>query len=75
MLCSASENAKLLAKNFSKGSNLDNLGISFPFSRSRSNLKLYNISVTPKMAKKIITNLDSSEAFGTDCIPLVVLKN
>ena len=39
------------------------------------NLKLHNISVTPKMVKKVITNLDLSEASGPDCIPVVVLKN
>ena len=27
------------------------------------------------MVKKVITNLDSSKAFGHDGIPLVVLKN
>ena len=33
------------------------------------------ISVTPKMVKKVITNLDSSKASEPDCIPVVVLKN
>ena len=42
---------------------------------SRTNLKLHNISVTPKMVKKIITNLDLSKVSGPDCIPTVVLKN
>ena len=41
----------------------------------RANLKLHNISITPKMVKKVITNLDSSKASGPDCIPMVVLKN
>ena len=27
------------------------------------------------MVKKVKTNLDSSKAFGPDCIPVVVLKN
>ena len=27
------------------------------------------------MVKKVITNLDSSKASGSDCIPVVVLKN
>ena len=27
------------------------------------------------MVKKVITNLDSSNASGPDCIPVVVLKN
>ena len=42
---------------------------------SRTNLKLHNIFVTPKMVKKIITKLDLSKASGPDCIPVVVLKN
>ena len=36
-------------------------------------LKLH-ISVKSKMVKKVITNLDSSNASGPDCIPVVVLK-
>ena len=46
-----------------------------PVFPSRTNLKLYNIPITPKMVKKVITNLDSSKASGPDCIPEVVLKN
>ena len=42
---------------------------------SRINLKLYNISVTPKMLKKVIMNLDLSKSSGPDCIPVVVLEN
>ena len=38
-------------------------------------MKLHNISVTPKMVKKFIMNLDLSKASGPDCIPVVVLKN
>ena len=41
----------------------------------RTNLKLHNISATPKMVKKVIANPDSSNASGPDCIPVVVLKN
>ena len=67
--------AKLFAKNFSKNSNLDDSGISLPVFPSRTNLKLHNISITPKMVKKVIMNLDSSESSGPDCIPVVVLKN
>ena len=72
---SASGKAKLFAKNFSKNSNLDDSGISLPVFPSRTNLKLHNISITPKMVKKVITNLDSSKASGPDFIPVVVLKN
>ena len=43
--------------------------------RTRTNLKLHNISKTPKMVKKVIRNLDSSKASGPDCIPVVVLNN
>ena len=45
------------------------------FFPSRTNLKLHNISVTPKMVRKVIMNLDLSKASGPDCIPVVVLKN
>ena len=77
MLSSASDKAKLFARNFSKNSNLDDSGIFLPDLPSRTNLRLHNISVTPKIVKKImiITNLDSSKASGPDCISVVVLKN
>ena len=38
-------------------------------------MKLHNISVTLKMVKKVIMNLDLSHASGPDHIPVVVLKN
>ena len=66
---------KLFPENFSKNSNLDASGISLPVFLTRTNLKLHNISVTPKMGKKTIMNLDLSRASGPDCIPVVVLKN
>ena len=72
---SASDKSKFFAENFSKNSNLNDSGISLPVFPSRTNLKLHNISVTPKMMKKVITNLDLSKASGPDCIPEVVLKN
>ena len=75
VLSSASDKAKLFAKNFSKNSNLDDSGISLTVFPSRTNPKLHNISITPRMVKKVITNLDSSKASGPDCIPVVVLKN
>ena len=62
-------------ENFSKNSNLNDLGISLPVFPFRNNLKLHNIFVTPKMVKKVIMNLDLSEASGPDCIPVLVLKN
>ena len=75
MLSSASDEAKLFAENYSKNSNLDDSGISLPVFPSRTNLKLHNISVTPKMVKKVIKNLDLSKTSSLDCIPVVVLKN
>ena len=48
---SASDKEKLLAENFSKNSNFDDLGISLPIFPSRINLKLYNFSVTPRWLK------------------------
>ena len=74
VLSSASDKAKLFAKNFSKNSNLDDSRIFLPIFPSRTTLKLHNISVTIKMVKKVITNLDSSTVSGSDCIMVVVLK-
>ena len=65
----------MFAKSFFKNSNLDDSGISLPVFPSRTNLKLHNISVTPKMVKKVIMNLDLSKASGPDCITVVVIKN
>ena len=75
VLSSASDKAKLLAENFSKNSNLDDSGISLPVFSTRTNLKLHNISVTPKMVKMVIMNPDLSKGSGPDCVPVVVLKN
>ena len=69
VLSSASDKAKLFAENFSLNSNLDDSGVP-----SRTNLKLHNISITPKMVRKVVMNLDLSKASGPDCIPVVVLK-
>ena len=75
VLSSVSDKAKFFPENFSKNSNLDDSGISLPVFPSGTNLKLHNISVTPKMVKKVIMNLDLSKTSGPDCIPVVVLKN
>ena len=74
MLSSASDKAKLFAENFSKNPNLDDSGITLPVFPSTTNLKLH-ISVTSKMVKKVIVNLDLPKTSGPDCIPVVVLKN
>ena len=75
VLFSAPDKATSFAENFSKNSNLNDSGISLRVFPSKTNLKLHNISVTPKMDKKVIMNLDLSKASGPDCIPVVVLKN
>ena len=75
MLSSGSNKAKLFAESFSKNFNLDDSDISLPVFPCGTNLKLHNISVTPKMNKKVIMNLDLSKASGPDCIPVLVLKN
>ena len=66
VLSSVSDKVKLIAENFSKNSNLDGCGIFLPVFPSRTNLKLLNISVTAKMFKKVIMNLDFSKASGPD---------
>ena len=60
VLSSASDKAKLFAKNYSQNSNLDDSDIPLRVFPSRPNLKLHNISIAPKMVKKVITNLDLS---------------
>ena len=75
MLSNAFDKAKLFAKNFSKNSNLDDLGISLPVFPSKTNLKLHNISLLLKMVKKVIMNLDLLKGSVPDFIPVVVLKN
>ena len=75
MLSFTSNKTKLFAKNVSKNSNFDDSGISSPVLPPRTNLKLHNISVSPKTVKKVITYLKSSKVSGPDCIPLVVLMN
>ena len=71
MLFSASDKAKLFAKNFLRIVILMTQVLVFPY---RTNLMLH-ISVTPKMVKKVITSLYSSKASGFDCISVVILKN
>ena len=74
VLSSVSDKAKLFTKKFSLNSNLDDSGVSLPVFPSRTNLKLH-ISITPKMVRKVVMNLDFSKASGPDCLPVVVLKN
>ena len=53
----------------------DDSDISLPVFPPDANLGLHDISVTPNMVGKVITNLDLSKGYGLDCIPVVVLKN
>ena len=68
VLSSASDKANLFAENPSKNCNLDDSGISLPVFPSRTNLKLHNVSVSPKMVKKVIMNLNLSKASGPDSV-------
>ena len=72
---SASDKAKLFAKNFSKNSDIDDLGASLPVFPSKTNLEVHNSPVTPKVVKKVMANLDSSNMSSPDYILVVVLKN
>ena len=74
VLSSASDKAKLFAKNISKSSNLDDTGITLPVFPPRTNLKLHNNSVTTKMVEKVTTNHNSSKTSWFDSISVVVLK-
>ena len=65
----------LLKQSCLLNSNLDDSRISLPAFPCRTNLKLHNIFLTPKMVKKIIMNLYLSKASGPDCIPVVILNN
>ena len=75
VLSSASDKTKLFAVNFSMNSDLDDSGISLPLFPFRTDLKLHNISVTPKMVRKVVMNLNLLKTSGPDRIPVVVLKN
>ena len=75
VLSSKSDKAKLFAEIVCKNSNLDYSGISLPVSLSRTNLKLHYISVTRKLVKKVIINLNLSKASGPDCIPVIFPKS
>ena len=73
MFSSTFNKTKLFTKIFYKNSNLDDSGIFLTVSPSRKNLKLH-ISVTPKVIK-VVTDLNSSNVSGPDCILVMVLKN
>ena len=62
-------------RNFSKNSSLGDSCISLTVFFSRTNMKLLNIFVNPKMVKNVITNPNLSKLPGPYCIQVVVLKN
>ena len=66
VLFSASNKARLFAKSFTKNSNLDDSDISLLAFHSRTNLKLHNIHLTPRLVIKVITSLDLSKVSGAD---------
>ena len=51
------------------------LSLYIPVCPFRINVKMHIISVTPRMVKKAIMNLNSSKASSPGCIPVVFLKN
>ena len=55
VLSSASDKENLFLKTFSRNSNLDDSGIYLHVLYSRTNLRLYNISVTLKLVKNVWT--------------------
>ena len=74
LLSSTSAKTKLFAKNFSKNSNLDFSSISLPVFPFRTNLNLFNTSLTYKLVKKVRRNLDLSKTSGPHYIQVVVLR-
>ena len=75
VLSSACDKANIFVENFSNNSNLVDSGIPLSVFPSRTTLKPDDISLTPKMVKNVIMNLDLSKAPSPDCIPVVVLNN
>ena len=75
VLSSASDKAKLFAENFSKNSNLDDSGTSLPVFPSLTNLKLHNISVTPKMVKGCVRYIFARLFLSLNESPCQIRKN
>ena len=73
-LSSASDKGKLFAVFFCRYSYVSDSRTSLFDITSKSTLNLHNISATPKMVKKVITNLASLQTSGSDCVSVVVLK-
>ena len=63
--------AKLFTETFSHSSDRDDSVISLPAFSSRINLTAHNIPATSEMVKKVVTDLDLSNAYFPDSIPVV----
>ena len=63
--------AKLFTENFSHSSDRDDSVISLPVLSSRINLTVHNIPATSEMVKKVVTDLDLSNAYFPYSIPVV----
>ena len=72
-MSSTSDKAKFFDEKFPKSSSLYDSGISLLSFPSIANLKLHNTPVTPKLIKKIKTEL--WKLFGPDCMLMVVLNS
>ena len=66
VLLTASDKANLFTKNFSENSNFDALGISFPV--FPTNLILHNISLTPKIIKKVVIQHSKFTSAVVNCL-------
>ena len=64
----------LFTENVSKHSDVDDSGVSLHVFASRTNLILHNISVTPKMVKKVITNIDMSKVVSATFVLVCFLS-
>ena len=70
----ASDKANILLKVFLRNFILTPVSLYLLFFY-RTNQKPDNISITPKLLNKVITNLDLLKTSGPDYIPVVVFKN
>ena len=74
VISSASDKAKLFAKNFAANSTLCDQGHQLPVFPPITDNTLCNIQISVRDVAKLIKNLDSSKATGPDGIPIIVLK-
>lgn len=75
VLTLASDKAKLFGEQFAKNSTLNDKDCPLPNFPKRTNISFSEVSVTPKLVSKAISQLEMGKASGPDEIPVVVLKN